>query len=118
MKHYEVIIMIHPDHSEKVKDIIEEYSNLIKSRSGKTHRIEDWGRKQLAYPINKLHKAHYLLMNIEINSCAIHELIDSFRYNEIILRSLSLKCKKSYIKSSVMMQKKALSGFETEKNKN
>lgn len=91
MRHYEVVVMIHPDQSDQSKVMMERYTTSIKEAGGAVHRYEDWGRRQLAYPIKKLHKAHYILMNIECNQEALAELNNSFRYNDAILRSMFLQ---------------------------
>lgn len=91
MRHYEIVFMVHPDQSEQVPAMVERYSNLIKNSGGAIHRMEDWGRRQLAYPINKLHKAHYILMNVECGQDILKELIDSFRFNDAVLRHLIVK---------------------------
>lgn len=88
MRHYEVIFIVHPDQSEQVSGMIERYSNLVKSGGGSVHRCEDWGRRQLAYPIQKIHKAHYVLMNIECGQAELEELTSTFRYNDAVLRNL------------------------------
>ncbi len=88
MRHYEVIFIVHPDQSEQVPGMIERYSNLVKSGGGSVHRCEDWGRRQLAYPIQKIHKAHYVLMNIECGQAELEELTSTFRYNDAVLRNL------------------------------
>jgi len=91
MRHYEVVFMVHPDQSEQVPAMIERYSNLITQHKGKITRLEDWGRRPLAYPINKIMKAHYVLMNIECDQPAVDELIENFRYNDAVIRNLVLK---------------------------
>jgi small subunit ribosomal protein S6 len=88
MRHYEVVFIVHPDQSEQVPAMIERYRAMVTARSGRIHRLEDWGRRQLAYPISKVHKAHYVLMNIECDGDALHELEDAFRYNDAVLRNL------------------------------
>ncbi len=88
MRHYEVIFIVHPDQSEQVPGMVERYSNLVKSGGGSVHRCEDWGRRQLAYPIQKIHKAHYVLMNIECGQAELEELTSTFRYNDAVLRNL------------------------------
>lgn len=90
-RHYEVVFLVHPDQSEQVPAMIERYTNLITQRSGKVHRLEDWGRRPLAYPINKVMKAHYVLMNIECDQAAIDELSDNFRYNDAVIRNMILR---------------------------
>lgn len=91
MRHYEVVFLVHPDQSEQVPAMIERYSNLITQHKGKVHRLEDWGRRPLAYPINKVMKAHYVLMNIECDQPALDELKDNFRYNDAVIRNMSLR---------------------------
>ena len=93
MRHYEVVFLVHPDQSEQVPGMIERYRAGIESKGGTIHRLEDWGRRQLAYPIQKMHKAHYVLMNIECNAEALEELENSFRFNDAVLRNLVLKRK-------------------------
>ncbi len=90
MRHYEIVFMVHPDQSEQVPSMIERYRHIIEGRDGKIHRLEDWGRRQLAYPIQKLHKAHYVLMNIECDAESLEELENAFRFNDAVLRSLVL----------------------------
>ncbi|RUO28222.1 30S ribosomal protein S6 [Aliidiomarina sanyensis] len=91
MRHYEIVFMVHPDQSEQVPGMIERYTETVKSAGGEVHRLEDWGRRQLAYPINKLHKAHYVLMNIAATSEVVDELETNFRYNDAVLRSLVMR---------------------------
>lgn len=88
MRHYEVVFLVHPDQSDQVPGMIERYKSLIERSDGAVHRLEDWGRRQLAYPINKIHKAHYILMNIECNGDALAELSSAFRFNDAVLRNL------------------------------
>lgn len=90
MKHYEIIFLVHPDQSEQVPGMIERYSNIVTQRKGKVHRIEDLGRRQLAYPIDKILKAHYVLMNVECDEEANNELSNAFRYNDAVIRNLIL----------------------------
>ena len=90
MRHYEVVFMVHPDQSEQVPAMIERYRSMIEGGQGKIHRLEDWGRRQLAYPINKIHKAHYVLMNIECSQETLTELETAFRFNDAVIRSLTL----------------------------
>jgi len=87
MRHYEIVFLVHPDQSEQVPAMIERYRSLITENSGNIHRLEDWGRRQLAYPINKIHKAHYVLMNIEVNAETLAELESIFRFNDAIIRT-------------------------------
>jgi small subunit ribosomal protein S6 len=88
MRHYEIVFMVHPDQSEQVGGMIERYTKMIKDAGGAVHRLEDWGRRQLSYPINKIHKAHYVLMNIECGQDVLDELTSIFRYNDAIIRNL------------------------------
>jgi small subunit ribosomal protein S6 len=90
MRHYEVVFMVHPDQSEQVAAMIERYRSMIEAGGGHIHRLEDWGRRQLAYPINKIHKAHYVLMNIECSAEILQELETAFRFNDAVIRSLTL----------------------------
>ena len=91
MRHYEIVFMVHPDQSEQVPAMIERYRATIEEQGGKIHRLEDWGRRQLAYPINKLHKAHYVLMNIECEGKTLNELETAFRFNDAVLRHLTIR---------------------------
>ncbi len=91
MRHYEIVVMIHPDQSEQVPAMVERYTSAVKADGGQVHRFEDWGRRQLAYTINKVHKAHYVLMNIECSEAALEELTTNFRYNDAVLRSLVIR---------------------------
>ncbi len=90
MRHYEIVFLVHPDQSSQVPAMVERYKSTIESASGAIHRLEDWGRRQLAYPINKIHKAHYILMNIECDQATLEELESGFRFNDAILRSMTL----------------------------
>ncbi len=90
MRHYEIVFLVHPDQSAQVPAMIDRYRTIIESASGAIHRLEDWGRRQLAYPINKVHKAHYVLMNIECDQATLDELESGFRFNDAVLRSLTL----------------------------
>ena len=91
MRHYEIVILVHPDQSEQVPAMIERYQGIITSNKGKVHRLEDWGRRLLAYPIDKIHKAHYVLMNIECGGESLNQLTDAFRFNDAVLRNLVIK---------------------------
>jgi len=91
MRHYEVVFLVHPDQSEQVPAMIERYRSGIESKGGAIHRLEDWGRRQLAYPINKIHKAHYVLMNIECDGEALSELESAFRFNDAVLRNMIIR---------------------------
>ncbi len=104
MRHYEVVFLVHPDQSEQVPSMIERYSQLITESGGKVHRLEDWGRRQLAYPINKIHKAHYVLMNIECSGDVLDELTTLFRFNDAVLRNLIIKCKDAITEDSFILK--------------
>ena len=91
MRHYEIVFLVHPDQSEQVPAMVERYTSTVKSSGGQVHRLEDWGRRQLAYSINKIHKAHYVLLNIEASESVLEELTTNFRYNDAILRSLVIR---------------------------
>jgi small subunit ribosomal protein S6 len=104
MRHYEVVFMVHPDQSEQVPAMIERYSNTIQKDGGSVHRLEDWGRRQLAYPINKIHKAHYVLMNVEASNEAMEELTTTFRYNDAVLRNLVIRRDEAVTDESFIMK--------------
>jgi len=104
MRHYEICFIVHPDQSEQVPAMLERYQSLITSQGGKVHRVEDWGRRQLAYPIQKLVKAHYLLLNIECGKPTLDELEHAFRYNDAVLRHLTIGMKKAATTPSPMMK--------------
>jgi len=106
MRHYEVVFIVHPDQSEQVPAMIERYQTLLKTNSGNIHRLEDWGRRQLAYPIQKIHKAHYVLMNVECNQKAIDEITSIFKFNDAILRNLILKKENAVTSESAMLTNK------------
>lgn len=106
MRHYEIVFMVHPDQSEQVPGMIERYTGSVKEAGGQVHRLEDWGRRQLAYPINKLHKAHYVLMNVEAPQQVIDELETTFRYNDAVLRSLVIHTKHAVTEASPMVKAK------------
>ncbi len=104
MRHYEVVFIVHPDQSEQVPAMIERYRTLITSNGGAIHRLEDWGRRQLAYPIQKIHKAHYVLMNIECDQTVLEELEHGFKFNDAVLRHLTLATKTAVTAPSPMMK--------------
>lgn len=104
MNHYEIVFLVHPDQSEQVGGMIERYSAIITEAGGQIHRLEDWGRRQLAYPINKLHKAHYVLLNVETQYEAIAELENAFRFNDAVLRSLVIKQKAAITEPSPLLK--------------
>ncbi|MDZ7736393.1 MAG: 30S ribosomal protein S6 [Gammaproteobacteria bacterium] len=91
MRHYEIVFLVHPDQSEQVPAMIERYRGMIEAKDGRIHRLEDWGRRQLSYPINKVHKAHYVLMNIECSREVLDELTSAFRFNDAVIRNLVVK---------------------------
>jgi small subunit ribosomal protein S6 len=91
LRHYEIVFLVHPDQSEQVPAMVERYRSMIESEGGKVHRLEDWGRRQLAYPIAKVHKAHYVLMNIECGQATLNELVGMFRFNDAVLRHLVVR---------------------------
>jgi small subunit ribosomal protein S6 len=93
MRHYEVVFLVHPDQSDQVPGMVERYEQMIERGEGKVHRKEDWGRRQLTYPIAKIHKAHYVLMNIEVNDTTLNELESAFRFNDAVIRNLIIKRK-------------------------
>jgi small subunit ribosomal protein S6 len=100
MRHYEIVFLVHPDQSEQVPAMVERYRGSIEGKGGAVHRFEDWGRRQLAYPIEKLHKAHYLLMNVECDGEVLAELESAFRFNDAILRHMTVKTKAAVTKPS------------------
>ncbi len=104
MRHYEVVFLVHPDQSDQVPAMIEKYRAMVESRGGKVHRLEDWGRRQLAYPILKLHKAHYVLMNIECNQEAVDELESAFRFNDAVLRKLVIRASGAVTEPSILLK--------------
>ena len=104
MRHYEVVFMVHPDQSEQVPGMIERYSNVITKDGGTVHRLEDWGRRQLAYHINKIHKAHYVLMNVEASNEAMEELTTTFRYNDAVIRNLVIRRDEPALEESLIMK--------------
>ncbi|WP_323842175.1 MULTISPECIES: 30S ribosomal protein S6 [unclassified Moraxella] len=91
MRHYEVVLLVHPDQSNQVADMVTKYRSIVEENGGANHRLEDWGRRQLAYPINKIHKAHYVLLNIECNETTLAQLEELFKYNDAIIRSLVIR---------------------------
>jgi small subunit ribosomal protein S6 len=102
MRHYEIVFLVHPDQSEQVPAMIERYKGLISADGGKVHRLEDWGRRQLAYPISKVHKAHYVLMNIECDQKALNELTGAFRFSDAVLRHLVVNMDEAVTEPSPM----------------
>ena len=104
MRHYEICFIVHPDQSEQVPAMVERYKGIVGARNGKVHRLEDWGRRQLSYPLAKVHKAHYVLMNIECDGETIAELEHSFRFNDAVLRHLTVKMTRAFVDPSPMMK--------------
>ena len=104
MRHYEVVFMVHPDQSEQVPGMIERYSAVITKDGGTVHRLEDWGRRQLAYHINKIHKAHYVMMNVEATNEAMEELTTTFRYNDAVIRNLVIRRDEAVLEESLLMK--------------
>ena len=104
MRHYEIVFIVHPDQSEQVPAMIERYRAMATAGGGRIHRLEDWGRRQMTYPIAKVHKAHYVLMNIECDNETINEFEHSFRFNDAVLRHLTVKMTKAVIDPSPMMK--------------
>ncbi len=102
MRHYEIVFMVHPDQSEQVPGMIERYTGILTQEGGQIHRLEDWGRRQLAYPIDKLHKAHYVLINAEATAEAVEELETAFRFNDVVLRNLVMRTKAAVTEQSPM----------------
>ena len=105
MRHYEIVFLVHPDQSEQVPAMIERYRAAIEGDGGTIHRLEDWGRRQLAYPIQKLHKAHYVLMNIECSTPVLEELNSSFRFNDAVIRNLVISRKEAVTEPSLLVKK-------------
>lgn len=110
MRHYEVVFLVHPDQSEQVPAMVERYRGIIESNGGTIHRLEDWGRRQLAYPINKIHKAHYVLMNVECGREEMEELESSFRFNDAVLRNMVIKCKSAVTEISPLAKEEEKEG--------
>ncbi len=115
MRHYEIVFLVHPDQSEQVPAMVERYKGLIENAGGKVHRLEDWGRRQLAYPIQNLVKAHYVLLNIEAEQSVLDELVDGFRFNDAILRHLVMKRDDAVTEMSLIMKNKDEKGDKPER---
>ena len=107
MRHYEIVILVHPDQSEQVPAMIERYRSIVESDEGRMHRIEDWGRRQLAYPVARVHKAHYVLMNVECGAKALNDLKSSFRFSDAVLRDLILACREAPTGPSLLAKQKS-----------
>lgn len=106
MRHYEIVFLVHPDQSDQVSAMIDKYKDMIEVDGGKIHRLEDWGRRQLAYPINKIHKAHYVLMNIECGEKALEEIETAFRFNDAVIRNMVIRCKTAITEPSPLAKSK------------
>jgi small subunit ribosomal protein S6 len=115
MRHYEIVFLVHPDQSEQVPAMVERYKSLIENGNGKIHRLEDWGRRQLAYPIENLVKAHYVLLNIEAGQDVLNELVDTFRFNDAVLRHLVMKRDDAVTEQSLIMKNKDEKGDKPER---
>jgi small subunit ribosomal protein S6 len=115
MRHYEIVFLVHPDQSEQVPAMIERYKGLIENGGGKIHRLEDWGRRQTAYPIDNLVKAHYVLFNIEADQGTLNELVDSFRFNDAVLRHLVMRRDEAVTEQSLIMKNKDEKGDKPER---
>jgi small subunit ribosomal protein S6 len=107
MRHYEIVLLVHPDQSEQVPAMVERYTGAVTEKGGKIHRNEDWGRRQLAYPIQKIHKAHYILLNIECYNDTVEELKSTFRFNDAIIRNLVIRRKNADTEASPIMKESA-----------
>ena len=115
MRHYEIVFLVHPDQSEQVPAMIERYKTLIEGGNGKIHRLEDWGRRQLAYTIDNLVKAHYVLFNIETDQSVLNELVDGFRFNDAVLRHLVMRRDDAVTEQSLIMKNKDEKGDKPER---
>lgn len=115
MRHYEIVFLVHPDQSEQVPAMIERYKTLIENGNGKIHRLEDWGRRQLAYPINNLVKAHYVMFNIEADQAVLNELVEGFRFNDAVLRHLVMRRDAADTEQSLIMKNKDEKGDKPER---
>jgi small subunit ribosomal protein S6 len=104
MRHYEIVFIVHPDQSEQVPGMVERYRSTVLAKGGAIHRLEDWGRRQMAYPIQKMHKAHYVLMNIECNNETLEELEHAFKFNDAVLRHLTVRMSEAMTTPSPMMK--------------
>ena len=114
-RHYEVVFLVHPDQSEQVPAMVERYKALVEGGNGKIHRLEDWGRRQLAYPIQNLVKAHYVLMNVEAEQAVLDELVDGFRFNDAVLRHLVMRRDDAVTEQSLIMKNKDEKGDKPER---
>jgi small subunit ribosomal protein S6 len=110
VRHYEIVFLVHPDQSDQVPSMIDKYKAMVETDGGKIHRLEDWGRRQLAYPINKVHKAHYVLMNVECDLKALEEVETAFRYNDAVLRNVVMRTKEAVTEPSPLAKSKEEEG--------
>ena len=117
MRHYEIVFMVHPDQSEQVPAMIERYKSSIEAAGGRIHRLEDWGRRQLAYPINNLVKAHYALMNVECGQATLNELVELFRFNDAVLRHLVIARDEAITEQSPILKSKDEKGDRGERRR-
>ena len=117
MRHYEIVFLVHPDQSEQVPAMIERYKTLIENGNGKIHRLEDWGRRQLAYPIENLVKAHYVLLNVEADQAVLDELVEGFRFNDAVLRHLVMRRDDAVTEQSLIMKNKDEKGDKPERRR-
>ncbi len=114
MRHYEIVFIVHPDQSEQVPAMVDRYRQMVTSRNGRIHRLEDWGRRQLAYPIQKVHKAHYVLMNIESDQETLNELEHAFKFNDAVLRHLTVQMTEAMTTPSPMMKEEKSRSIPTD----
>lgn len=112
MRHYEIVLLIHPDQSDQVSAMVQRYTSIVKNSGGQIHRLEDWGRRQICFPIHKLHKAHYILMNIECGKEAMAELNDNFRFNDAVLRQQVIKVDRAITEMSPIAKTKEMQGHQ------
>lgn len=117
MRHYEIVFIVHPDQSEQVPGMIDRYRQMVTGKGGKIHRLEDWGRRQLAYPIQKIHKAHYVLMNIECDGETLSELEHAFKFNDAVLRHLTINKTEAVTTPSPMMKEEKARSLTAEEAK-
>jgi small subunit ribosomal protein S6 len=113
MRHYEIVFIVHPDQSEQVPAMVERYKGMVSNNGGNIHRLEDWGRRQLTYPIQKIHKAHYVLMNIECDQKSLDEIEDAFKFNDAVLRHLTVKMERAVTDPSAMMKEEKSKSMAT-----
>ena len=113
MRHYEIVFIVHPDQSEQVPAMVERYKGMVSNNGGSIHRLEDWGRRQLTYPIQKIHKAHYVMMNIECDQKTLDEIEDAFKFNDAVLRHLTVKMELAVTEPSAMMKEEKSKSLST-----